>query len=98
MMTPALAFFYGGLVRAKSVISMMMMSFGSIAIVGLLWIIYGYAIAFPAFDSSSFYGIPGVFGIDLAHIGLEDLLVVPDGASVPPLVFAAFQADRKSVV
>jgi Amt family ammonium transporter len=92
MMTPALAFFYGGLVRAKSVISMMMMSFGSIAIVGLLWIIYGYAIAFPAFDSSSFYGIPGVFGIDLAHIGLEDLLVVPDGASVPPLVFAAFQA------
>ena len=92
MMTPALAFFYGGLVRAKSVISMMMMSFGSIAIVGLLWIIYGYAIAFPAFDSSSFYGIPGVFGIDLAHLGLEDLLVLPQGASVPPLVFAAFQA------
>jgi Amt family ammonium transporter len=92
MMTPALAFFYGGLVRAKSVISMMMMSFGSIAIVGVLWIVYGYAIAFPVLDSSSFYGIPGVFGIDIAHLGLEDLMVVPHGASVPPLVFAAFQA------
>lgn len=92
MMTPALAFFYGGLVRAKSVISMMMLSFGSMAIVGVLWIIYGYAIAFPQLDASTTFGITGVFNIDIAHIGLENLIVVPDNATIPPLVFAAFQA------
>ena len=48
LMTPGLAFFYGGLVKAKSVISMMMMSFGAIGLIGVLWVIYGYAIAFPA--------------------------------------------------
>lgn len=41
-MTPGVAFFYGGLVKAKSVVSMMMMSFGSLALVGVLWILYGY--------------------------------------------------------
>ena len=45
-MTPGLAFFYGGLVKAKSVISMMMMSFGAIGLIGVLWVLYGYAIAF----------------------------------------------------
>ncbi|QEO15841.1 ammonium transporter [Agromyces intestinalis] len=41
-MTPGLAFFYGGLVKAKSVVSMMMMSFGALALVGVLWVLYGY--------------------------------------------------------
>jgi Amt family ammonium transporter len=41
-MTPGVAFFYGGLVKAKSVISMMMMSFGSMGLVGVLWILVGY--------------------------------------------------------
>ncbi|MGV1035035.1 MAG: ammonium transporter [Microbacteriaceae bacterium] len=41
-MTPGLAFFYGGLVKAKSVISMMMMSFGALGLIGVLWILYGY--------------------------------------------------------
>lgn len=42
LMTPGLAFFYGGLVKAKSVISMMMMSFGSLALIGVLWVLYGF--------------------------------------------------------
>src|SRR5690554_1464619 len=42
LMTPGLAFFYGGLVKAKSVVSMMMMSFGSLALVGVLWVLYGF--------------------------------------------------------
>ncbi|MDQ1545587.1 MAG: ammonium transporter, Amt family [Actinomycetota bacterium] len=46
IMTPGVAFFYGGMVRAKSVISMMMMSFGSIGLVGVLWVIYGYSMSF----------------------------------------------------
>ena len=42
LMTPGLAFFYGGLVKAKSVVSMMMMSFGSMALIGVLWVLYGF--------------------------------------------------------
>lgn len=91
-MTPALAFFYGGLVKAKSVISMMMLSFGSLALVGVIWVLYGYAIAFANAGTDTFYGIDGVIGIDTAYLGLEGLLTTPDGAMFPPLAFAAFQA------
>ena len=46
LMTPGVAFFYGGMVKAKSVISMMMMSFGAIALVAVLWVLYGYSMSF----------------------------------------------------
>jgi len=46
LMTPGVAFFYGGMVKAKSVVSMMMMSFGAIGLVAVLWIIYGYGMSF----------------------------------------------------
>ncbi|MDF2554557.1 MAG: ammonium transporter [Microbacterium sp.] len=42
LMTPGVAFFYGGLVKARSVVSMMMMSFGALGLVGVLWILYGF--------------------------------------------------------
>ncbi|NYD65864.1 ammonium transporter [Agromyces atrinae] len=42
-MTPGVAFFYGGLVKAKSVVSMMMMSFGALGLIAVLWILYGYS-------------------------------------------------------
>lgn len=92
LMTPALAFFYGGLVRARSVISMMMMSFGALALVGVLWVLVGYAIAFANAGTPTFVGIDGVIGIDIAYVGLEGLLETPEGAAFPPLAFAAFQA------
>jgi Amt family ammonium transporter len=92
LMTPALAFFYGGLVKAKSVISMMMLSFGSLALIGVVWIMYGYAITFANGGSDTFIGIDGVIGIDTANLGLEGLLTTPEGALIPPLAFAAFQA------
>ena len=50
LMTPGVAFFYGGMVKAKSVISMMMMSFGAIALVAVLWVLYGYSMSLPASD------------------------------------------------
>ncbi len=87
LMTPGLAFFYGGLVKAKSVISMMMLSFGAIGLIGVLWVLYGYAIAF-----ANNVGIDGVIGIDTGAIGLANLLEVPEDAAFPPLAFAAFQA------
>ena len=46
LMTPALAFFYGGLVRSKNALNTMMMSFISLGFVGVLWALIGYSLAF----------------------------------------------------
>jgi ammonium transporter, Amt family len=92
LMTPGLAFFYGGLVKAKSVISMMMMSFGAIGLIGVLWVLYGYSIAFSGAGAETYIGLDGVWGTDTAAFGLGSLLAVPEGALYPPLAFAAFQA------
>src|SRR6186713_3368113 len=92
LMTPGLAFFYGGLVKAKSVVSMMMLSFGAMALISVLWVLYGYAMSFANFGSGNFIGIDGVIGIDTDMLGLASLLEVPEGAAFPPLAFVAFQA------
>jgi Amt family ammonium transporter len=90
LMTPGVAFFYGGMVKAKSVISMMMMSFGAMGLVGVLWVLYGYGLSFgPPL-------IPGFLGNPATLIGLGDLLGAgKDGALAPDLnglAFAGFQA------
>ena len=46
LMTPGLALFYGGMVRKKNVLSTMMMSFAILAVIGVLWVLYGYTLAF----------------------------------------------------
>jgi Amt family ammonium transporter len=87
-MTPGLAFFYGGMVRTKSVLNMMMMSIITVAIVSVLWVIYGFELAFghkadsPWFGNISFSGLGSQVN-DLANNGG----VYP----IPVLVFAAFQ-------
>jgi ammonium transporter, Amt family len=98
LMTPGLAFFYGGMVRAKSVLNMMMMSLSAMGIVGVLWVLYGYSIAFGNDIGYGLLGNPGEFA------GLGSLLsgtyVATDGAEVsiplvgtiPAMVFVAFQA------
>lgn len=90
-MTPGLAFFYGGLVRASSVVSMMMMSFGSLALIGTLWIVYGYAISFANAGVGSFFGIDGVFAIDLNKILLADVFEQAKAGDGFGLAFAGFQ-------
>lgn len=71
LMTPGVAFFYGGLVKAKSVISMMMMSFGSIGLVAVLWILYG--------SSMSVVSSPGQFAGDpFADFGLAQMASSPE--------------------
>ncbi|GAA4766227.1 ammonium transporter [Microbacterium gilvum] len=87
LMTPGLAFFYGGLVKAKSVISMMMLSFGAMGLIGVLWVLYGYAIAFPGAE-----GLVAPWNIDWSALGLSSLLETPEDAAFPPLAFVAFQA------
>jgi Amt family ammonium transporter len=90
-MTPGLAFFYGGLVRASSVVSMMMMSIGSLGLIGVMWVIFGYAMSFGGAGTGQFVGIDGVFGIDLAKIGLEDVYTQAQGGDGLGLAFAGFQ-------
>ena len=62
LMTPGLAFFYGGMVRAKSVLNMLMMSVITIGIVSILWVLYGYSIAFGG-QGNGFYGGFGSVGM-----------------------------------
>lgn len=89
LMTPGLAFFYGGLVKAKSVISMMMMSFGAMGLMGVLWVLYGYSIAFPT-TAEGATQVP--WAIDFTNLSLAGVLEAPEGAAYPPLAFVAFQA------
>jgi Amt family ammonium transporter len=94
LMTPGLAFFYGGLVKAKSVVSMMMLSFGSLALIAVLWVLYGYAITFADVGDVGWIGVPHVIGIDTAALGLAAQVAdaaAPAG-SIPELAFVAFQA------
>jgi Amt family ammonium transporter len=94
LMTPGLAFFYGGLVKAKSVVSMMMLSFGSLALIAVLWVLYGYAITFADVGDVGWIGIPHIIGIDTAALGLA--AQVADAAApagnFPEMAFVAFQA------
>ncbi len=83
LMTPGLAFFYGGLSRAQSVLNTMMMSIASIGLVALLWTLVGYSLAFG--DSGS-----PLIG-SLSHVGLAGLAGSLTG-TIPSYVFAAFQA------
>ena len=87
LMTPGLAFFYGGLVRAKSVLNMMMMSFIAIGVVSVLWVLYGYAIAFG--DDGG--GLFGSFTWNPLADSTE--LLANNGGTypIPLLAFAGFQ-------
>ena len=95
LMTPGVAFFYGGLVKAKSVISMMMMSFGSMGLVGVLWILVGYNMSTVS-ESFQFAGDP--FS-DFALAAAEDgtLLYATYGATFAIITVALISgaiADR----
>ncbi len=85
LMTPGLALFYGGMVRAKSVLNMMMMSFGALALVSVLWVLYGYSLSFGN-DVGA-----GLLGDPLEFLGLKGLMEDTD-STYPTMAFVAFQA------
>lgn len=87
LMTPALAFFYGGMVRGKSVLNMMMMSFGALGIVSVIWVVYGYSATFGT-DIGGFIGNPLDF---LGLQGATDDQSLMAATGVPFLVAAGFQ-------
>ena len=84
LMTPGLALFYGGMARSKSVLNMLMMSFSALGVVSVLWVLYGYAIAFGATNG-------GLFGFTSGLLGLDDLATDTVTAGLPDLAFAGFQ-------
>ncbi|MFF3971059.1 ammonium transporter [Streptomyces rubiginosohelvolus] len=86
LMTPGLAFFYGGMVRVKSTLNMLMMSFISLGIVTVLWVLYGFSLAFGS-DVGSVIGWSSEY-VGLSGIGVTELW---DGYTIPVYVFAAFQ-------
>ena len=71
LMTPALGLFYGGMTRAKASLNMIMMSFVSAGIVGVVWVLWGYSM-------STGKGVLGLFGNPFASFGLSALMGTPD--------------------
>ena len=91
LMTPGLAFFYGGMSRSKSVLNMMMMSFSAIGVVGVLWVLVGYSISAGPDTAGGFFGEPfSDFGMQkIFQVGTEDVPVAGDEFG---LILAAFGA------
>jgi len=87
LMTPALALFYGGLVRTKSTLNMMMMSFAAIGMGTIVWILWGYSLAFGPDTGQGLIGDFTYFGLD----GTLGTVVGGTGNEIPTLAFVMFQ-------
>ena len=87
LMIPGLALFYGGMVRVKSVLNMMMMSFGALAVVFVLWIAFGFSMVFG--DSVGGRGLIGDIGQFTFLNGLDNSTALI--GTIPAAVFIAFQ-------
>jgi len=88
LMTPALGFFYGGLVRSKNVLSTIMHSFFMLALISVQWVLWGYSLAFSP-DAGGF----GIIG-GLGWVGLEGVGTTPNAdyaATIPHLLFMVYQ-------
>ncbi|MBA8795875.1 Amt family ammonium transporter [Friedmanniella endophytica] len=96
LMTPGLAFFYGGMVRVKSVLNMMMMSFGALGSISVIWALWGYSMAFGDDIGGGLLGNPG------QYLGLKGLMSATSevtagisgdqAGTYPAMAFVAFQA------
>ena len=82
LMTPGLGFFYGGLVRARSVVSTIMYSFIAMAVVSLVWVLWGYSLAFG--EGGNFIG-------DFDNLGLSGIDINEETGGIPTLLFVIFQ-------
>jgi ammonium transporter, Amt family len=94
LMTPGLALFYGGLNRSKGVLNMMMMSFVSIGLISVLWIIYGFTLAFGTNGNAGVNNVIGSFtqylGTQTSFTG-EEWLFLGAGTGIPTYVVLVFQ-------
>ncbi|NLE79218.1 MAG: ammonium transporter [Rhodococcus sp.] len=91
LMTPGLAFFYGGMSRSKSVLNMMMMSFGSMAVIAVVYVLWGWSMSYGTQD------IGGIFANPFEFFGLKDSITDADGNFIagafgyPNVIDIAFQ-------
>jgi ammonium transporter, Amt family len=87
LMTPGLAFFYGGLVRGRNIVNTIMFSFMAMAVGSVVWVLWGYSLAFT--DGGGLNGFIGGFGaIGLSGIGIGD---VETDYGIPTFLFVIFQ-------
>lgn len=94
LMTPALAFFYGGMVRAKAVLNMMMMSTVAIVVTGLVWTLWGWSIAYAGKDLGGIFGDPVTGFLLRDSVTAKDgvfTAINPRGAAYPRTIDIAFQ-------
>ena len=87
LMTPGLAFFYGGMVNIKNVISTMLQSFVALGVISVAWVVIGFSLAF----GDSFYGI---IGSPITYFSFKNVTLAPHpefGPTIPFLIFAFFQ-------
>jgi ammonium transporter, Amt family len=98
LMTPGLAFFYGGMVRSRSVLNMIMMSVSAMGVVTVLWSLYGYSLAFGNDvanffgDPTQYWGLKGLIGGTYLQLDPANPAVsIPLAGTIPQTVFVAFQ-------
>jgi Amt family ammonium transporter len=87
LMIPGLALFYGGMVASRSILNMIMMVFGAVAVVGVLWTLFGFSAVF-----GNSYGGAGILGNVTEYLGLGKLVAGDETAALPPALVAIFQA------
>src|SRR5271154_6150048 len=98
LMTPGLAFFYGGMVRTRSVLNMIMMSVSAMGVVTVLWVLYGYSISFGddkwgvIGNPADYWGLKGLIGGNAVKAaGSTAATDIPLAGTMPATVFVAFQ-------
>lgn len=89
LMTPGLAFFYGGLVRGKNVLNTILMSFGAMAVLGVAWAIVGYSLAFGGGGEGIHNYIGGTDYLFFNNVGLSDANSL--APTIPHQLYAIFQ-------
>jgi ammonium transporter, Amt family len=97
LMTPGLAFFYGGMVRSKSVLNMLMMNFVALGIVGVLWALYGFSLSFGndvgagLLGGGDFVGLANSVGHLAGFAAADGSSPWPGPDAIPVLAFCMFQ-------
>ena len=94
MTIPGIALFYGGLVRSKNMLSILMQSFSIFCLAMVLWVLYGYSIAFT--EGNAFFG--GLSKIMLKGVGIDSVAgTFSKGVVIPELVYVFFQATFSAI-
>ena len=84
IMTPGLAYFYGGMVNTKNVISTMLQSFIAMGVISIVWVVVGYSLAFGE-------SVGGFVGNPMTHFMMKGVLDAKPWGTIPAIVFAFFQ-------